>query len=173
MNLYEPHMLQIDSGTMWRCDHGKTGFKAGFVWAGCFWCAIKHPIVYARWKRWPKKMKNVWKRFVLKITTLLLLILLPSCETVQQERANTERESYGVVVRGYLSKGSIINNNDFTVQIQAVWVFQGESTIFVRYLKPHGAIFMENISHQHSFYIRDSTGVRLLGFVGGDPFHEE
>ena len=37
-NLYEPHMLMIDSGTFWRCKHGSTGFRSGMVWKGCWRC---------------------------------------------------------------------------------------------------------------------------------------
>lgn len=39
-NLYEPHVLMIDSGTFWRCDHGETG------WYPCPRCGIKHPLKY-------------------------------------------------------------------------------------------------------------------------------
>ena len=49
-NLYEPHPIQIDSGTFWRCDHGKTGFGKEMKWIGCFWCAVRKPIIYLYWR---------------------------------------------------------------------------------------------------------------------------
>ena len=41
-NLYEPHYLQINSGTFWRCKHGSTGYKSGLIWKGCWRCLITH-----------------------------------------------------------------------------------------------------------------------------------
>jgi hypothetical protein len=37
-NLYDEHYLMVDSGTFWRCRHGKTGF-AGECWR----CGFFHP----------------------------------------------------------------------------------------------------------------------------------
>lgn len=38
-NLYEDHPLMIDSGTFWRCRHGKTG-----AYKPCWKCGLFHPI---------------------------------------------------------------------------------------------------------------------------------
>jgi len=43
-NVYDDHPLMIDSGTFWRCDHGWTGYGDGFVWLGCWRCAVWRPI---------------------------------------------------------------------------------------------------------------------------------
>jgi len=50
-NLYGPHSLQIDSGTFWRCKHGKTGFGKNLSWRGCLRCAISNPRGYIRFKK--------------------------------------------------------------------------------------------------------------------------
>lgn len=41
---YLPHPLQVDSGTFWRCAHGRTSW---FRW--CPRCALKHPMLALRW----------------------------------------------------------------------------------------------------------------------------
>lgn len=38
-NFYLPHLLQINSGTFWRCAHGNTGMKGLFDEIGCNECA--------------------------------------------------------------------------------------------------------------------------------------
>jgi hypothetical protein len=46
-NLYMSHALQIDSGTFWRCAHGRTGYGAGMKWVGCAECASDDPAAKA------------------------------------------------------------------------------------------------------------------------------
>lgn len=41
---YEPSMLQIDSGTFWRCHHGRTKLNGP-----CWPCALRHPLLALRW----------------------------------------------------------------------------------------------------------------------------
>lgn len=48
-NLYRPHTLQIDSGTFWRCKHGRTGLGNHGAWIGCDDCARADPDAFARW----------------------------------------------------------------------------------------------------------------------------
>lgn len=45
-NFYKPHMLQIDSGTFWRCKHGRTGMKNWMEYEGCTQCALENPKAY-------------------------------------------------------------------------------------------------------------------------------
>ena len=41
-NFYDPPFVaMIDSGTFWRCPHGKTRFSTK---PGCGWCALKRPL---------------------------------------------------------------------------------------------------------------------------------
>jgi hypothetical protein len=48
-NLYRPHMMQVDSGTFWRCKHGTTGFASGMEWVGCDQCAAEDPDAFRKW----------------------------------------------------------------------------------------------------------------------------
>lgn len=41
-NLYESHPFMINSGTLWRCDHGSTGYYA------CWRCGWRHPIQFLK-----------------------------------------------------------------------------------------------------------------------------
>ena len=49
-NLYEPHVFMIDSGTFWRCRHGKMGHHSP-----CRRCGIKHPLQF---------LKHWWHHFL-------------------------------------------------------------------------------------------------------------
>lgn len=49
-NFYNPHMLQINSGTFWRCKHGYTGMKNWMEYRGCRECALENPVGYFRFK---------------------------------------------------------------------------------------------------------------------------
>lgn len=42
-NLYEEHMMMIDSGRFWRCDHGLTG-----VSHACWECGQSYPHKFVR-----------------------------------------------------------------------------------------------------------------------------
>jgi len=50
-NVYHPHPLQINSGTFWRCDHGRTGFGKDMEWVGCEDCGKQDPDAKYKWDR--------------------------------------------------------------------------------------------------------------------------
>lgn len=56
-NLYEPHWLQIDSGTFWRCAHGFTGYGRQ-----CWRCGLRHPLAFARWWWAIEVQRHPWGR---------------------------------------------------------------------------------------------------------------
>jgi hypothetical protein len=41
-------MVLVDSGTFWRCKHGRTGLGSGMAWVDCAECAADDPEAFAR-----------------------------------------------------------------------------------------------------------------------------
>jgi len=59
-NLYQPHMMMVNSGQFWRCKHGVTGFKRGMEWVGCRACETEDPEAFKRWNA-PKQQNDQTK----------------------------------------------------------------------------------------------------------------
>ena len=58
-NFYRPHPLQINSGTFWRCEHGRTGLDGDLNYIGCKDCAWEIGL-----KTWFKFYVRKFKRMI-------------------------------------------------------------------------------------------------------------
>jgi hypothetical protein len=92
------------------------------------------------------------------IVVLVATMALPT-EPVQEiiEYSNSETRSAGVTVHGYATQGWIQNNNSNLVRVKQVWIFNGETTQWIKELKP-GEKIDEYIDPQHGFYVLTKEG---------------
>ena len=100
---------------------------------------------------------------IIAVPIILWVAVDNCCETriIRKETNNVE------FVRKVLEKGYIKNNNDFDIRIKCVWIFKGETTVFIKKLKPKARIDM-HISFQHGFHIYDMKGIEI-GWVAFGP----
>lgn len=99
------------------------------------------------------KLLIIFFCFIIIIVGLLEVNTPPKIET-------SETKNSGVIVHGWESDGWIENTNDFPVRIKEVWIYRGETTVWINIFLPNQKI-EQFISQQHGFHIYTLDGIEI------------
>jgi hypothetical protein len=76
------------------------------------------------------------------------------------ENLGSESSQAGVIIHGMDSPGWIQNTTSNTLRVKAVWIFRGETTQWIRELKPTEKM-KAYISNQHGFHVYTLDGAEI------------
>ncbi len=104
---------------------------------------------------------------------ILLVILLLSCLLCLCgcDRNRWYVSTQSIYIEGSGRSGSfgcygglITNISDKPLRIKQVWLFEGETTKWIKVVNPQQSIALPSVSHQHAYHIYSLSGVEI-GFV--------
>lgn len=106
------------------------------------------------------------KNLIMPILLIIILIIISSCDPHVLGPLNYEDSGVMIKYSRYRGgEGSINNKNDFPIIVRSVWQFRGETTQWVKELRPNESITIIKSDPQDAFYIYNKKTGRLIGFI--------